>query len=282
MDARMHHAGVDTVVLLHASTSSSRQWDALASDLHASKTRVVAVDVHGHGGAPGWRHPRRPLMLADEVARVVEAVGACQNVHVVGHSYGGAVGVKLATMYPDLVASVVVYEPVLFQLLAAARRDDALEQVLATAMLVGESVMREQPLLAAQRFIEFWSGEAAWTAMPDARRLSIARRMAAVTLHYDAVLAETLDAAALSRIDAPMLFLTGSRTIAPMHELAAIFRAAVPWGEHRMLEGLGHMGPVTDPTVVNAVVRRFLARAGAGAADVGIDPSIEPAYRAAA
>jgi pimeloyl-ACP methyl ester carboxylesterase len=77
-----------------------------------------------------------------------------------------------------------------------------------------------------------------------------------------------------------MLFMTGSRTIAPTHELAAIYRSAAPWAEHRVLEGLGHMGPVTDPAVVNAAIRRFLSTTALDA--VTAPQRAGGAYRAAA
>jgi pimeloyl-ACP methyl ester carboxylesterase len=57
-----------TVVLLHASASSARQWAGLFA-LLADRYDVHAPDFHGHGARPDWPG-HGPLTLADEVALV--------------------------------------------------------------------------------------------------------------------------------------------------------------------------------------------------------------------
>ena len=57
-----------TVVLLHSSGSSGRQWDALTADLQ-SRYRLHAVDLHGHGATPAWTDGR-PMRLEDDLALV--------------------------------------------------------------------------------------------------------------------------------------------------------------------------------------------------------------------
>ena len=107
-----------TVVCLHSSASTSAQWRALAEHL-SDRFRVLAVDLHGCGRTPAWTQPR-PLRLDDEVA-LLEPVwrSAGPNFHIVGHSYGGAVALKAALRHAGRIASLVVYEPVMFGLLTA-------------------------------------------------------------------------------------------------------------------------------------------------------------------
>ena len=99
-----------------ARASSARQWDALVQTLQP-RFHVHAVELHGHGTQPRWAGVK-PLRLADEVALAEPFLQATDAVHVVGHSYGAAVALKLATMYPDRVLSLVAYEPVLFRMLS--------------------------------------------------------------------------------------------------------------------------------------------------------------------
>src|SRR4030095_11151286 len=81
-------ASKPTVVLLHSSAGSSRQWDPLVERLGAHYD-VRTVDVYAHGAQPAWLW-KRPLRLADDAALVEPIVREVGSVHLVGHSYGGA------------------------------------------------------------------------------------------------------------------------------------------------------------------------------------------------
>jgi len=110
-------AGVP-VVCIHASASSSGQWRQLMEQL-AGRFRSLAVDLYGYGQSPPWPD-ERPLSLTDEAALiepVLEAVG--DPVHVIGHSYGGAVALKAALVRPARLRSLILFEPVLFAVLMA-------------------------------------------------------------------------------------------------------------------------------------------------------------------
>ena len=62
-----------------------------------------AIEFHGHGEQPAWRG-NAPMTLADEAALAIPALEEAGGAHVIGHSYGGAVALKLATMRPRLGA----------------------------------------------------------------------------------------------------------------------------------------------------------------------------------
>ena len=58
----------ETVVLLHSSASSSRQWNALAGVL-STRCDVRTVDFYGHGARAPWPEAR-PFTLADDATLV--------------------------------------------------------------------------------------------------------------------------------------------------------------------------------------------------------------------
>ena len=52
-------------------------------------------------------------------------------------------------------------------------------------------------------------------------------------------------------------------TVLPIREIAAILRAARPAWRHQEVPGVGHMGPLTRPDVINPIIGSFLdAHAG--------------------
>jgi pimeloyl-ACP methyl ester carboxylesterase len=246
------------VVLLHSSGSSGRQWDALAETLK-SRFRLHAVDLYGHGATPPWSGDR-PLTLFDEAALVEPLLAAHpEGVHLVGHSYGGAVALKLALRHADRVRSLVLYEPVLFCLLFEYNAQHAAaQQVLATATSIRNGVERGMNEAAGRRFVDFWSGAGTWDAMPEQRRAVVTRRMPSVQPHFRALFNDTLSRAELAQLRMPTLCLTGAGTVAATRRIGELLRVALPAAHHEMLPEMGHLGPVTHASRVNARIAAFL------------------------
>jgi pimeloyl-ACP methyl ester carboxylesterase len=250
-------AARDTVVLVHSSTGSARQWKALVARL-APDHDVHAVDLHGHGARRVWAG-RGPLTLDDEVALIEPIVRAARRVHVVGHSYGGAVALQVATRFPAAVASVAVYEPVLFLLLFDDDPDGVpAREAVAIADTVHKYLARGDAYRAAARFLDYWCGAGTWDALSVARRDAAAQRMRSVLSHFDALFGAGLSPFALRGVRAPMLMMSGADTVASTRRIAALLRQGLPRARHDVLPGMGHMGPVTHAELVNDRVVAFL------------------------
>jgi len=247
----------ESVVLLHSSASSGRQWATLADRL-GRRFRAHAVDLHGHGATPAWPHDR-PMKLEDEIALIEPLLRVPGGVHVVGHSYGGALALKIAALFPRRVKSVAVYEPVLFRLLFDYRpRDRAASDVLMTATSLHNWLELGHLERAAQRFVDFWSGAGSWDALPAPHRELIAARMPAVAGHFHALFHDTLDLTAVSRLPMPVLCMTGARTRAVTRRISELLRYALPDARHVVLDGMGHMAPVTHAAAVVDCIAGFL------------------------
>ncbi|HKO68293.1 MAG TPA: alpha/beta hydrolase [Burkholderiaceae bacterium] len=245
------------VVLLHSSASSARQWDQLAGMLRPH-FHVRAIEFHGHGEQPAWCS-EAPLTLADEATLAVSALEEAGGGHVVGHSFGGAVALKLATMYPGLVQSVVAYEPVLFRLVLDDAVDPSLAQeVIAIAGSMREHLANGNSHSAAQVFVDFWSGAGAWNSLPAAKQALIAARMHSVMQHFGALFDEPLQQVDVARLGMPAMLVSGSRTVEVARRIVEVLRAALPAAEHEVLHGMGHMGPITHAVQFNQRLVRFL------------------------
>ena len=269
-------APAQCVIALHASGSSARQWRALAARLEAGAAsnpglRLIAVDLHDHGVGPAWTsdgRERPPLRLEDEAALVAPLLAAAGRrsdaaegggVHLVGHSYGGAVALKIAAQYPQHVRSLVLYEPVAFRLLLddAASHAEAAEALAITAGMQ-RCLERADREGAAQHFVDYWSGDGTWAAMPAHARAAIVERVPSVMQHFGALYEERAQVAAVSRLAVPTLLLSGGRTVATARRIAERLRALVPGVAHEVLPGLGHMGPVTHAELVAERIARHL------------------------
>ena len=116
-------ANVDnTMLLIHSGGFTSRQWRKLAEML-APQFRVLAPDLIGYSPSAPWPDGE-PFHFSRDVDYLLTLVD--EPVHLVGHSYGGFLALKLALARPDLVRSIAVFEPVAFGILDEVEDADAL------------------------------------------------------------------------------------------------------------------------------------------------------------
>jgi pimeloyl-ACP methyl ester carboxylesterase len=81
------------------------EWDGTVSHLDG-RTRVVALDLAGHGRSGSDRQAWTVRAFADDVRAVVGALGL-KRVVLVGHSMAGAIVVEAALAMPDQVVGLV-------------------------------------------------------------------------------------------------------------------------------------------------------------------------------
>lgn len=260
----MHFADITTlqaqptVVLLHSSGANARQWSTLSASL-ASRYDVMAPEFYGHGNAPSWT-AARTMTLADEAARIDALLARVHGpVHLVGHSYGGAVALALALQRPHAFRSVTVYEPVLFSLLLhySPRSPE-----LRTAQHVAERMRRHLAHsrfdLAAEGFVDFWSAPGTWASMGAARQQAVAVRMPAVVAHFDALFALGLRVQDLLAAQLPVQLLSGKATRPVARRVVELLHFGLPDVQVHQVDDVGHMGPVVAPQRINPRITAWL------------------------
>ncbi len=245
-----HHS---TVICLHSSAGSPRQWHPLGERL-AGRYRVVSPGLIGYNDGPPWSGDR-PLSLDEEAAWIERWLdGAGAPVHLVGHSYGGAVALKVAQRRPDRVRSLVLYEPVLFRLLTG----DALTEIVGLAGATEQACQAGDPAAAARTFVDYWSGQGTWRRMSAAQQGGVTQRMHKVVAEFHALFADGTPGSGYVRLSMPILFLSGTLTRAPIARIARVVQSFMPGAGRIEMPGLGHMGPITHPDAVNALIALFL------------------------
>jgi len=91
----------------------------------SSKNVSVAWSRLGYGGSDGWPDSDGPYHDDQAAAIASLIVAECSEpVHVVGHSFGGAVATRFVLAEPGAVRRLVLIEPVLTPLLNLAGRND--------------------------------------------------------------------------------------------------------------------------------------------------------------
>ncbi len=247
-----------TIVCLHASGSSGGQWSALRAQLEPDLL-VRSPDFHGHGAGPSWQGPDDEVVAADvaHVARMAES--APGDVHLVGHSYGGSIALRVALEGVRSVASVTVYEPVEFRLLFDwhGRQRPAME-ILEGAANLRRLLRANDRGGAAARFVEYWGGRGAWHALSQKQQAGIMQRIGLMTAHFDALANDAPRLADYRALRVPVLILAGREMIAPIRRIVELLRHALPAAAHQIIPAAGHMGPITHAGVVAKRIATFV------------------------
>lgn len=99
----------DLVLLLHGFPAYHKTWESYLEPL-SKRWRVVAVDLRGYfeSSKPDGVSAYSMRVLVDDLVALTHHLGHDQ-VRLVGHDWGGAIGWAFAAWYPHLVANLVVY-----------------------------------------------------------------------------------------------------------------------------------------------------------------------------
>jgi pimeloyl-ACP methyl ester carboxylesterase len=237
------------VVALHCSGSSGRQWDPYVERLPAG-LRLAAPDLMGSGRDNAWTLGT-PVTLEAEARRVLAAFpGDGAPVHLIGHSYGGAVALEIAMRWPEKVRTLTLYEPVRFALLDHAETSGIRQMIIETGTRIVQLVNSGRLHESAAIFGDYWSGRGTWDKVPTPRRQVFADRMHKVACEFDALFGDATPAEAYGQLTMPMRLIAGMRSPLPARKVVEQLAMRCRHASVVHLAGLGHMGPVTHPARV--------------------------------
>jgi pimeloyl-ACP methyl ester carboxylesterase len=221
----------EPVVLVHGLSGSTRWWSRNVPAI-AERYRTYLVDLPGFGTL---RSLRRRFVLAETatwLSEWMEAAGL-ERVHLVGHSMGGYISIRLAVSRPELVRRLVLVAPA---------------GVPAERSMLGHLV----PLLLAARY-------ATPAFMPVLVRDAL--RMGPMTLWRAARALLAEDAREdLRSIDAPTLLIWGEKDPLISPSVGDFLRREIVGSHLLVLQNAGHVPMFDRPQEFNAALLTFLGR----------------------
>jgi pimeloyl-ACP methyl ester carboxylesterase len=251
----------EPIVLTHGALTDGRTWRAL-TDLLRDRFEVVAWDRRGHSRSKDGQGPGSIRQDADDLAALIQYLGG-EPVHLVGNSSGGAVVLRLVTMYPELVKSAAAHEPGPYTLLDGTD-DRHIAQLLEAEKRhiarVQDMIARNEHRRAVEYFIdEVAIGPGAWDQFPEELRNILESNTATVADDLrDSFDPHSVDIDSLAGTSIPLLVSTGSES--PVLEVAAVKELArlLPAARLQRLVGTGHIPHRTHPDVYAATLIGFI------------------------
>jgi lipase len=232
------------VVFLHSGVGSAGEWREVFLGWPTGY-RLIAVDAYRGGDDPGVPGQRSLDDYADQVHAVVDLVG--EPVHLIGFSWGGATALQVGVTTPEELSSLTVIEPEAYSLLR-------LENPQVFAEIVGlrdrwrEHVRADRWYEAFEEFIDFYNGRGSFAHWPADRRNMFLNEQRARGDLWDVLFDAPLTREVLRTMAVPVLVVEGSATSAIDHALCEVVLRHVPQVEHAIIEGAGHMIPLTHAT----------------------------------
>lgn len=244
-----------TVVLIHSSASTGRQWRSLSERL-SDRYNVVAPDLSGYGpsdGDPGG------YTFDDDCRLVREAIETVQGpVHLIGHSYGGLLSAKVALERPDVLRSLTLIEPVCFHLLKEVGESEAYAEIKGVSDRQKAAVDSGDLLSSAEGFVTYWMGPNAWKSMPGERRRTVAGMMPKVAMEWSGALGRTTHLAEYASFPLKTLLVRADDTTLAARRVVGLLLQQIDESEFVEIGYGGHMSPVTNSEPVNVAIEQFL------------------------
>jgi pimeloyl-ACP methyl ester carboxylesterase len=254
----------EAVLFIHSTGTGPSLWRSVDESVVGRRHVLTPANL---GYPPNAVIERgRKVTIADEAEHLVGTIPpGIERVHVVAHSYGATVALHMLRMLDQRLASAFLYEPVLFGSLATAGSN----AVPFDAVLEARSFLEHPWFLAdesrggavewLEMFVDYWNRPGAWSKMPaSARDQTIAvgwkmfqevRSCFADETPFDAW-----------RLPVASTVVHGERSPLASRAMA---RALAHGRPHRTLveiPGVGHMAPLTHPSLVHAELGRHMAR----------------------
>ncbi len=245
------------LVLLHATLSNAQELDPLAMELADAHT-VLAIDRRSSGGSvmppDDVLGPIDVQVHIDDILAVVDELVPGEPVFLVGHSYGGCVGLELAARHQERVTGAFLFEP---PYLSVAPDEGADSEVLGER--ITDIARRDGLGAAALAFLETVNGAGITRRLPaDALARFEREGRAAVA---DSALAG-FDPAGLVNVRARLGIGLGERSRGPYAAVAAGIAVRIPALQIHTFPTLGHGGPVSQPATIAPVILALAGSSG--------------------
>ncbi len=269
--------GAPTLAMAHGFSLNTTLWHYQIRDL-PPQHRLVVYDARGHGRSEKARAGDWSLeALARDLEAVVRAHGGPDPVALVGHSMGGMTVLKFCELFPEQigtrVGAIVLMNTTAADVMGGMLPGGA-RRLTAAIQMIQEGAVRALASNAGR--VDRVRGRSRDLAYIAVRAMGVGpKALPSIVEFIDGMLAETptevwasllpsllaLDVSeVLDVLDVPTLVMFGTHDRLTPPGAAERMAKAIKGAELSVVQDAGHMSMLERPQVVNAELRRFLAK----------------------
>lgn len=247
-----------TVVLVPGSCSTGAAWRPVMAGWN-NEFRCVTTSLLGYGGT-AERRTTQDADIAHEAEALEEVVRtAGGRVHLVGHSFGGLVGLAVALRGKVPLASLTIAEAPAIWLLQARGEETHLHafQRMSDAYF---TAFKDGELEAISKMIDFYAGEGTFSSWPPRVRAYAVETTPVNILDWQSAFGFQLTPAILSAVDIPVLVIRGGDSHHAIQRANEMITESVKSAELVTIRGATHFMIATHAGEFGKIVARHMHR----------------------
>lgn len=232
------------IVFIHGLAVDNSGWSFTLGMPLATSADVVTYALRGHGRSQLVGSGYRLADHAEDLIALLDAMGIDEPVHVVGGSYGGAIGIVAAIAHPDRIASLFLIDA---QLPVPGWTD----LFLGHLERIAEALQGEYTLDQVMQLFDLTSRRKASLLVQRGKRLLLD-----TTLLDDLRAEPPLGPDDFARVRCPVLAVYGEQS--EIRDLAELLRTLVPHADVELTPGADHKATFLQPAELRTRIRRFV------------------------
>jgi non-heme chloroperoxidase len=258
--AYLEHGRGETIILVHGGLGDYRSWDA--------QVRALAAGFDVITYSRRYHFPNRPItdgsdysvnLHASDLAAFIRQLGQ-KRVHLVAHSYGGAIAAIVAAKHPEIVDRLVLIEPRLFSMLPRSSETEEFKtRRINVTTRVAEYLKTGEKDQAIKAFFSFSRGsdelEGLSPIILGIARDNLSTLWPMLTAVEPANVFSCEDA---QKITAPTLLVKGERSPAIYTSLTKYLSGCLQRPEQVMISRASHGVMQENPKAFNKAALKFL------------------------
>ena len=226
------------LLFLPGSYSTAAAWRPVQRLLEP-RWRMITTSLRGYGESADTRSQddyamRHEVELVETLCRHIG-----EPVHLVGHSFGGTVALAAALAATLPVASLSLFEANPIDMLRGRDGGALYQETLRMSRAFEAAVHAAEPD-APGRIIDFWGGDGAYAAMPDAVKAYCRQTAAVNVIDWRTAFGFHVTEADCAALHLPVLLVRGERANAAMTSITAALQGCLPRTRPHVVEGAGH------------------------------------------